>query len=377
MTARRRSAGALFLLYGVLLGTWTARIPAIKARLDLSDARLSYCLLAFAAGAIVGMQVSGWLVDRVGAPAVLVPAVLLDSVALVAPSYAGGLALLAVALLCFGLVHGVLNVAMNVNAVEVQRALGRPIISTCHAIYSIGGFVGAAVGGLFAYGAVGVRANFTTVAVVVAVLGLCLARWIGASGVPDEAETPPSSMAPVSGIAFLGVLAFCCLVGEGAAADWSSVYLRDGLGTSAGYAAAAYACFAVMMTAGRLLGDGLVLRFGPVAVARAGGWLAALGLAGCLLADEPLAGVAGFGALGAGLSCIAPQVFAAAGNRNPDRSGQAIGRVAGLGFLGFVVGPVIIGAMAQVTGIAWALVVPALLAAFVAVSASALSTPPR
>ena len=373
MTAQRRAVAAMFLLYGVILGTWTSRIPAIKASLHLDDARLSYGLLCFAAGAIVGMQVSGWLVDRFGARAVMVPAVLLDSAALVSPSYASRLVLLALALLGFGLAHGVLNVAMNVHAVELQRALGRPIISTCHAVYSIGGFVGAATGGLFAYETFGARATFGTVAVVVAVAALLLVPWLGAHAAPaiETAAGPP-----VSGIAFLGVLAFCCLVGEGAAADWSSVYLRNHLGTGAGYAAGAYACFAVMMTGGRLLGDRIVLRYGARRVAEVGGALACVGLAGCLAVSRPWAGIVGFGCLGAGLSCIAPQVFAAAGNRNPQRAGQAIGRVAGLGFLGFVVGPVVIGAVAQGTGLGWALLVPALLAGFVALSAGALQSVP-
>jgi MFS family permease len=130
------------------------------------------------------------------------------------------------------------------------------------------------------------------------------------------------------------------------------------------------------MTCGRLLGDRLAQRFGPVVLARAGGALAALGLAVCLLVDRPVAGVVGFGCLGAGLSCIAPQVFPAAGLRNPARAGTAISRVAGLGFVGFVVGPVVIGGAAQLAGLRWALLLPALLAAFVAATAGALRPSP-
>jgi fucose permease len=171
---------------------------------------------------------------------------------------------------------------------------------------------------------------------------------------------------------FLGVLVFCCLVGEGAAADWSAVYLRDTLGSTAGFAAAAYAAFAIMMTVGRLAGDRLAMALGPVRLVRVCGALAAVGLAVGLLIDHPVAGVVGFGCLGAGLSCIAPQVFSAAGNRDPARAGQAIARVASMGFLGFVVGPLVIGAAAEVVGLAWALLLPAVLAVFVAAAAPAL-----
>jgi predicted MFS family arabinose efflux permease len=376
LTRSRWSAAAIFLLYGILLGTWTSRIPAVKAHLQLSDSRLSWALLAFAAGAIAGMQGGGRIVDRLGAGRVLLPAVALDAVALVLPGWAGSLALLVVALLAFGLVHGVLNVAMNVNAVEVQTALGRPIISSCHAVYSIGGFCGAAIGGLFAYAGRGAVATFLGASALVLLLAVVVAPATRRSRAPRR-DADEIDGTPVTGVVFLGLLAFCCLVGEGAAADWSAVYLRDTLGTSAAFAASAYACFAVMMTAGRLVGDRLAQRFGAVALARAGGALASVGLAVCLLVDRPVAGVVGFGCLGGGLSFVAPQVFAAAGLRNPTRAGAAIGRVAGLGFVGFVVGPVVIGALSQLAGLAWALVLPALLAAFVAAAAGALAVGTR
>src|SRR5690349_16347060 len=154
----------LFLLYGVILGTWTARIPAVKHRLGLSDSALSVGWLAFAAGAILGMQVSGRIVDRFGSRTVMFPAVLLDALLLMAPAFAGNLAVLACCLVAFGLVHGTLNVAMNVNAVEVQRAYGRPIISSCHAVYSVGGLLGAGIGGLFAGADLSAAVTFVSVA---------------------------------------------------------------------------------------------------------------------------------------------------------------------------------------------------------------------
>ncbi|MGH8889247.1 MAG: MFS transporter [Acidothermaceae bacterium] len=377
----RVGVSATFLLYGTILGTWTARIPAIKQKLALSDGHLSIALLAFAAGAIIGMQTSGPIVDRLRSTKVMVPAVFADGLALIAPAYSVNLATLAVGLLVFGTVHGMLNVAMNVNAVEIQRAWGRPIISSCHAIYSIGGFIGAAIGGGFAYAHLGATATFVSTAALVVFVAALTTRWVAVppgaevAAVPAEAAPAGLGAAPLRGVLFLGVLAFCCLVGEGAAADWSAVYLRDNLHTTAGFAATAYAVFALMMTAGRSVGDQLALRLGPVRLVQVSGLLASAGLAICLLVDEPIAGVLGFGCLGAGLSCIAPQVFSAAGNRHPARAGNAIARVASLGFLGFVVGPVVIGSTAQVVGLPKALAIPALLALFVALAAPALRTP--
>ncbi|MEU7820147.1 MFS transporter [Catellatospora sp. NPDC049133] len=361
----------LFGLYGVILGTWTARIPAIKHGLRLTDGALSLGLLAFAAGAIIGMQAAGRLVDRHGTARLLLPVVLADGVLLVSPAFAPNLAVLAGCLLAFGTAHGLLNITMNTAAVEVQRAWQAPIMSSFHAVYSVGGFLGAAVGGLCAYAGLAATTTFLLVAAVVAGTGLVAARWRLAPRAVPAAETG-SGADGLPGVTFLGVLVFCCLVGEGAAADWSSVYLRDSLGSTAGFAAAAYAAFSIMMMAGRLVGDRLTARLGAVRLVRFSGLLAAAGLGIALLIGHPVAGVAGFGLLGAGLACIAPQVFSAAGSQDPARAGQAIARVASLGFLGFVVGPLVIGALAELVGLPAALAVPAVLALFVAAAATAL-----
>ncbi len=401
LTRARVSVSAIFLLYGVILGTWTARIPTVKAHLRLSDGRLSVALLAFAAGAIIGMQVAGRLVDRLGSSTVMTPAVLADGALLVSPGVAGNLIGLAGCLLAFGAVHGTLNVAMNANAVEVQRARGRPMITSCHAVYSIGGFAGAGIGALFASAGVGAAVTFLGVAGLVAVVALAASRGILPSDRSRHRSSARDTAAPgdrvgvepagaLSGAApgaavnrgltrhvlFLGVLAFCCLVGEGSAADWSSVYLRDSLHSAVGLAPTAYAAFSIAMMSGRLVGDRLAARFGPVALVRGCGLLAAVGLAAGLLVNRPIAGIAGFACLGAGLSCIAPQVFAAAAEHDPARAGQAIGRAAGLGFLGFVVGPVVIGTAAQVAGLPRALAIPAVLAFAVALAAPALGRRP-
>jgi predicted MFS family arabinose efflux permease len=369
----------LFLMYGVILGTWTARIPAVKHRLGLSDTQLSVGLLAFAAGAILGMQVAGRLVDRFGSRTVMFPAVLVDAALLVPPAFAGNLAVLAGCLVAFGAVHGTLNVSMNVNAVEVQRGYGRPIISSCHAVYSVGGFLGAGTGGLFASAGLGAGATFLGVAAGVMVIA-ALDRLLLPSTVDIPASTVDSDAASgrarvgllAPGVLLLGLLVFCCLIGEGAAADWSTVYLRDNLGAPEGVATVGYAAFSVTMVAGRLVGDRLSAWLGPVTLVRGCGVLAAVGFGAGLLIDDPFAGIVGFGCLGAGLSCIAPQVFSAAGSRDPCVAGQAIARVAGLGFLGFVVGPVVIGFTARLVGLPHALLIPAVLALFVALWATAI-----
>ena len=379
---RFRVATALaFLLFGTALGAWTARIPAIKHDLGLTDGKLSLALLAFAAGAIAGMQVTGRLVDRLGASTVLFPLAVLEAAGLISTALAPALWVLAVALFGFGLVHGGLNIAMNANGVEVQRKMGRPVITSFHATYSIGGFLGALLGGLFAYWNATPLVTFLWVGLLIVLLAVWCRLWLlpsGSSGDPvsgGSAGDPVSGGGRVSGVLFLGVLAFCCLVGEGAAADWSTVYVRDSLGGTPGFAAAAYAAFSLAMMGGRMVGDRLAARFGAVDLVRYSALLAAFGLVLAVAVAVPWSGIVGFGCLGAGLACIAPQVFSAAGNRNPARAGQALARVAGMGYAGFLVGPVVIGALAEISSLRWALTVPVVLTGFVALSAVALSTP--
>ena len=387
-TALRRGRVATSLLFGVFgtaLGTWTARIPAIKQGLGLSDGQLSIGLLVFAAGAITGMQVIGRLVDRYDSARIMIPAALAEGAVLTLPAFAPNLTTLALALFVFGAIHGTLNIAMNANAVEVERAWRAPIMSSFHAVYSIGGFLGAAIGGLFAHAGSSPAATFLSVAALAVALTMWARRWAYSAGAARSAAgqlaagppapRPPATGSGMAGVLFLGVLAFCCFVGEGAAADWSTVYLRDSLGSSPGFAASAYAAFSIMMMVGRLLGDRLAAAVGPVRLVRGCGVLAAAGLGGALLVGHPIAGVVGFGCLGAGLSCIAPQVFSAAGNRDPARAGQALARVVSIGWIGFVTGPVVIGATAELFGLPRALTIPTLLALFVALTAAALRGP--
>ncbi len=376
----RVATSLLFLLFGTALGTWTSRIPAVKARLGLSDGSLSIALLAFALGAIVGMVVLGRLVDRFGSTSVMVPMALGEGVLLVPAAYAPSLVTLAVALFVFGAVHGTLNIAMNANAIEVQRAVGRPIMSSFHAVYSIGGFVGAAIGGLFARADLGAGATFLAVGGLVVGLAGWAARWAlpAACRVPAQPPEPdPSSDPPARrfDLLFLGILAMCALVGEGTAADWSAVYTHENLGAAAGFAAVPFAAFSIMMTVGRLLGDRLAAAFGPVLLVRCCGVLASVGMTAALLIGRPIAAVIGFGCLGAGMSCIAPQVYSAAGNRDPARAGRALSQVVSLGYAGFVIGPILIGSASTVVGLPTALAIPALLVLFVAAAASALRPP--
>jgi MFS family permease len=416
MRRARVSAVAFFVVLGVADGVWLARIPAIKHGLHLSDGVLGVALLTTPAGALLAAVVAGRLVDRLGSARPMPLAGVAVALLPVAFALANSLAALMAALFAFGVAAGLLDVAMNAQAVRVERGYRRPLFTSFHACYSFGGLAGALLGGLFAWAGVGPAPTFTAVGVPMALLAVIASRGLlrgpetqGAARSTTACDSDATD-APAAGegsagrypadegaaerstedrpggatraraasarIIALGLLAFCSLLGEGAASSWSAVYLRDNLGTSAGFAALGYAAFSVMMAVGRLFGDRLVAWFGPAQVVSACGLVAAVGLGAGLISAAPAGALIGFALFGAGLSCTFPQLLSAAGNIASLPSGRGIARVAGSGYLGFLCGPVLIGGCASLAGLRLALGVPVILMLVVALGGAAARPPP-
>ncbi|WP_329081688.1 MFS transporter [Streptosporangium sp. NBC_01469] len=380
MTTTQHPAGArkavsyFFILLGITSGAWAARIPAVKHTLDLSDGQLSYGLLATAIGLVTGMRFAGHLTDRLGSARLITPAAIATALSVIPPGYATTLPALTAALFLFGFTNAFLDVSMNAHGVEVERAYGRPILSSFHGMFSIGCLTGAGIGGLFAWLDLSAAATLTAVGLPLALISL-YARHHLLTTPPPAPSTPhrDRTRAPwTSWIILMGIVAFAGLVGEGAANDWTAVYLFQNLGAPQAVAAAGFAVFSTTMTIGRFAGDHLAQRFGPVRLVRYSGLIAAIGLGTALLAGQIPIAFAGFALFGFGLSTIVPQVFSAAGNHDPARAGQAIAQVATVGYAGLVAGPAIIGGAAELIGLPAALGIPALLAAFMAASAGAL-----
>jgi MFS family permease len=366
----RVSVTFLFVAHGALFGTWVSRIPAVKDELALDDAELGLALFGAALGTLVALPVAGITVARIGSRpgtrwGLPVFAATLPLVAL-----APGLPALFVALFAFGAAAAMLDVAMNAHSLAVERVYRRPILSTFHAGWSFGGLLGAAVGGAAASAGLDPLEHFTLVAVALGVPGL----FIGPLLLPasaDRPEEPPRYRRPPRRLAALAVLAFCGLVAEGAAADWSAVFLDDTVGAGVGTAALAYACFSVAMAVTRLVGDRLTVRWGPVAVTRAGGIVSALGLTLALVVQTTPAALVGFAAMGAGLATVVPIAFRAAGSVPGIPAGAGIAAITIVGYAGFLVGPPVIGAAAEATSLALALgIVVGLLLVLVALARS-------
>ena len=262
-------------------------------------------------------------------------------------------------------------------------------MTSMHAFYSLGAILGSLAGGAFAWAGVGLLPSLAAVGLLGALIDGTAGPWLlpmfhrantvespAAAGRRLMSRKPRQSrVRQVRRLVLaLGVLGICGLVGEGAAGDWSAVYLRDNLGTSAGFAALGFAAFSATMTLGRAVGDRLIHRFGVVPVIRACGLIATAGLALALATPVPSVTVAGLTAFGAGLSIVVPQVFAAGGRADPERPGSGLAKVVGLGYAGMSAGPAVIGAVASRVGLHLALCILLVLAAWIAVAAPVLRT---
>jgi MFS family permease len=370
-----------FAILGLSEGLWVARIPGVKAGLGLTDGLLGASLLVGPAGLVLTMPLAGRLADRFGSARLTRLAGMAVAMLPLALWGAGTLVQVIAALLAFGITGGVMEVAINAQAVQVEQARGRPLMASFHACYSVGGLAGALLGGLLATRAARPAVVLAGLALATVATAAVAGRYLADGPAPapragSRAGGTPARPSRVPGgpsrPLFLGLLTLCCLVTEGATGSWSGVYLRSHLGTAGWLTSAGFAGFSLAMAAGRLIGDRLAARYGPAALVRRCGLLAAAGLAAALCSRGLPGAVLGFSACGGGLSCTVPQLLSAAGHDDPDRAGSGIARVASLGYLGLVGGPVLIGGCASLIGLPLALGIPVLLALGVAVCAPVL-----
>lgn len=348
LRAARLATFAYFALNGFVLGIWIVHIPAVEHRAGISHAVLGWLLLLLGAGAFAGMQLAGPLTDRFGARKVVPLSAALCSAALVLPALAVNARTLGVALLVFGIGNGSLDVSMNTHAVQVEAGYKRPIMSAFHAVFSSGGVLAALAGAR----ALSWGWSTTATLTVVSLFALAVSAVVAPALLPrpEAAITLERSTAKATTwrtmplrIWALAALALMLMLSEGVANDWSVLAMRDVLDAPAATAALAYGAFAAAMTTGRFLTDRVAARFGPAAIVRYGSALAALALTMIAFSPSIPLAIAGWVLFGTGLSGTIPQLFSAAGHADPNTAGANVSRVAGLGYLGMLAGPAIIG----------------------------------
>ncbi len=373
MLAARRArlaVNAVFVIHGILFASWTAHVPQVKAALDIGDGQLGIALLGESVGSVTATLLAGVILARFGSRRVVRVGAIGYCLAGIGVGLSGSIAELFAALAVWGLFAGGLDVAMNTQAINVERELGRPIMGKMHGSWSIGSLVGSGIG--VAAVALGVTLTWQLLAlgVVTVIVALVLIERM----LDDPVHEPHHHTArrrrrPSATLVILGTIAFAGLLTEGGTGNWSAVYMRDTLHAQPAVAGLAYTAFTLMMVTVRLLGARLLRRYSPRQVISVCAAIATVGLGTALVLDNPVAGIIGFGLFGVGLASIIPMVFSAAGNQPGLAAGTAVATVSAVGWIGFMVGPPLIGLVAGHSSLSIALIVFPLLTGFVALAA--------
>ena len=355
------AVAALFAALGFSYGTWPSRLPAIKANLGLSNSQVSVVLLCAALGSILSFPVTAAALHRLGSRGASLLSGCLLSVGLLSFAFAPNWSLACAAMFVHGVIASTMDVAMNAQGVEVERATGVPVMSRLHAAFSLGTWAGA----LFAFCITNVSTS-VPLHFVIAVLIVLAAVLLPRAGLIADAKTMAGgsrSFAWPRGAALLiGAMAFLGMVVEGSMVDWSSLYLKERAGASQQIAPLGIASLQGAMLVTRWFGDRARVRWGARRLLFGGSLLAGVSLAVALLAGGVVPALVAFGIFGIGVATVSPCVYAAGAREG----GVALAAVMTLGSLGFLVAPVMIGAVAQATNLSWGMGV-------IAVSAIALA----
>ncbi|MET8095966.1 MFS transporter [Streptomyces sp. NPDC005236] len=357
----RYAVAAVFAVHGAVTGSFATRVPWIQDHASVSAGQLGFALAFTALGASCSMPLAGRITHRFGSRTALRGLIAPWTLALILPSLAPNLATLCLAMFVYGATAGMADVAMNALGVEVENRLDKSIMSGLHGMWSAGALIGAAAGTLAAHLGADARLHHALAAATLTLLGLTACRWV-LDLQPTEGEEPPPRFAlPPRSALLIGAVGFCAVFAEGASLDWSAVYLRDRLDSSAALAAASTTGFMLTMAVARLVGDTVVNRFGAVRTVRAGGVLAAFGGLLIVLSEHPAVAMGGFALLGLGIAVVVPLCFAAAGRSGPNPS-QAIAGVATITYTSGLIAPSLIGSVAQATNLMVSFVLVTILA---------------
>ncbi len=401
MTSARRAVATVFAVHGAVSGSLAARMPWIADHVGVTGnpGRLGYALVMPAVGALLTMPFAGRVVHRVGGR--LATQILISgwAAALTLIAVAPSLPTLAGAMLLAGAFAGTADMAMNAEAIAVERRLGRSIMSGLHGLWSVGTVLAGGAGWLLAHFEVDGRVHFAGASVLLVAVGLWGAAGLpgpttkprppagdGAAPAADAAERPPRFALPRGPVLVIGLVGFAAIFAEAACADWSAVFLVRQLGAADAVGAIGYACFAGAMTAGRLAGDAVVRAWGPVTTVRAAGLLGVAGGALVVLAGAisgrpgaaPVAATAaaigGFALVGIGIAVVVPLAFAAAGHAAGTAAARAhaIAAVATVAYGAGLAAPGIVGGVAQATSLTVSFLVVTVLVAAMALAAPAV-----
>ncbi|MGF7006367.1 MFS transporter [Aminobacter sp. BE322] len=347
----RWAVAAAFFINGFVTGSWAPQIPLLLSRLGISEFVLGLLILVFGLGALTAMPFSGYLMSKRGSRPVVIGFAWVVAFALLLVALAPNVWLAAATMFIFGGSIGAMDVAMNANAVAVEKKLSRAIMSSSHGFWSLGGFVGGALGGIVIqnFGHL-VHAGMVTAAA--AAMTAVALRGLIAEDKPVAHEHQHFRLPRMPTIYLVGIMALFSMVPEGAVLDWAALYLKQELGADIATAGFAFAAFSGIMALMRFLGDGVRNRFGAVNTLRVSALLAATGMLAAGFAPNPWIAIAAFAICGLGVANMVPIAFSAAGNQPGVPPGIGMSVVTTMGYSGILVAPSAIGFVAQFTGFA-------------------------
>jgi MFS family permease len=337
-----------FFLNGFIFANWVSRLPRIQQHYEANDGMIGIVLFSLSMGAVVAMPFSGWVIIKHGSRRITLISLIAYCAFVPLIPFMANITTLIILYLIMGVFTGMLDVAMNAQAVMVEQQYKKPIMTSFHAFFSIGMALGAWCGAVFADLGSNLSYHFSSIVV----LSLAAAFWVSRNLIHDKPDKTtvhdgPLFRVPNTALVSVGVIAFCCMVGEGSMSDWTVNYMENIVGASKSLAPIALSSFATAMTLGRIFGDKVRARFGDVKLIVWGGIIAIFGLSIALIFPVEYASIFGFFLVGLGLSTIVPITYSIAGNTKGLPSGVGLAMVTTVGYTGFLFGPPVIGFVAH------------------------------
>lgn len=357
----RIAVSAFFFCQGLSFASWASRIPDIKTSLGLTDAVLGTTLLLLPAGQLTAMPFSGRLVTHFGSKKVLRICAILYAICLTNLGLATQAWHLALGLFLFGVCGNMCNISVNTQAIRAEKLYARPIMTSFHGVWSTAGFTGAAIGLFMMSQHISPYLHFWIIAVLIFITILVCQKYLqwGRSSVAVEKRSFFSK--PDGVLVQLGIIGFVSMASEGAMFDWSGVYFQDVVHAPKSFIALGYLCFMIAMASGRFVGDKLIAQYGRKKMLRVSGVLISTGLFISVIFPHIVTATIGFLVVGFGVSSIVPMVYSAAGKQTKIPAGIALASVSSISFLGFLIGPPLIGYIAELLSLRYSFAVIGLL----------------
>ena len=339
----------VFATLNIVFGTWAIYIPAIKSRLGINEGDLGLAIFCMAIGTLIMIVLAPKLINLMGVGKATGYGIFFFLFSFIIPFSASQYVWLCFGMFTVGLFSGFTDVAMNALVSEIEKRDKVHIMSASHGFFSLGGFLGAGIGGLFLTKNILPIYHLLVVISILLLLNLALFRkYLNVSSVPLEDNTFKINL--ITPLIVLGIIAFFIMATEGAIVDWSALYLEKVSLAKLSWLGLGYTIFSATMALGRFFGDAIGKKLGSKSLILGGVFIASIGFS-CILLVYPIIALIGFGLVGTGLSVVVPELYRMAGNfKNLDAS-IGISFVTGIGFLGFLIGPVLLGFLAEISSL--------------------------